>query len=115
MDLTKLIDWNTAPEWAMFATFDSNGQLWWHEHEPGAMIFGWRSPYANSRMEKGTPTKVLWTQTLQKRPDVISNITLAKQLTDNFLESWNKLTPELQEMFKLQYKDQLSELKKFIY
>lgn len=109
IDLTKLISWKDAPEWAMFAAFDSNGQLWWYEHEPGAMIFGWSSPYKNSRMEKAIFPKKLWTQTLQKRPDSVTKIALTKQLADEFRESWNRLTTDEQLTFQETYKEMFSE------
>lgn len=53
IDLTKLVDWSIAPEWANFAVFDGRWNLWWFEHEPSPTIFyDWGTGLANSRSEK---------------------------------------------------------------
>lgn len=113
-DLAKLLDWSIAPEWANFAVIDGRWNLWWFEDEPSPTVLSDWAGLVNSRSEKVNLNNRARTRILIKRPDTVDNIILAKQLVDNLLTSWNKLDPDLQEMFKLQCKDQLSELKKFI-
>jgi hypothetical protein len=67
-----VIDWSTAPHWAIFHAFDNDGNGWWYASKPVRILVGWDIERGNSVLCKPSglrsATPAQWRDSLVKRP-----------------------------------------------
>ncbi len=63
------IDWTTAPAWAQWHAFDSNGYGHYYQYEPKQTNIDWLQFGHQDRSWRFLPTGQDWRDSLVKRPE----------------------------------------------
>jgi hypothetical protein len=67
VDCSYLVNWDEAPEWAMYHAVDESGCGYWHKEIPFVFYSVWRQDRC-MRKSKNYPNNPNWRESLRERP-----------------------------------------------